>query len=218
MTHLWRRGGWAASLLALGWSAVLAQAAPSPAVPREKQAAENEFIVQVFGPPDAVSCRTERRSAGGAGGAAGQTEYILTCRPPGGRVEVQHRDMTATGRELVYNQTNQKAVLAGDVTFRRPDAEGAAQRIEIDGRAAVYTLSGSVRLTQDGRVATADRIVYDQNNQAAELTGNVRLVQQAPALSFNAARIQIDLKAETLAVYGAPVEFRAPVQGEQADT
>lgn len=217
MTHLWRRGGWAATLLVIGWSAALAQAAPSPAAPREKQAAEDEFIVQVFGPPDAVSCRTERRPGGGAGGAAGQPEYILTCRPPGGRVEVQHRDATASGRELVYNQTSQKAVLAGDVTFRRPDAEGAAQRIEIDGRAAVYTLSGNVRLTQGGRTAAADRVVYDQANQAAELTGNVRLVQQAPALSFTAARIQIDFKAETLAVYGAPVEFRAPVQGDQAE-
>ncbi|HEX6972146.1 MAG TPA: LptA/OstA family protein [Limnochordia bacterium] len=204
MRARWLQVGAGLGLMWAVWAGVASGAAVS----------SDQLVVQVFGPPDAVSCRTERLAEAADGAEAG-VSYRLTCHPQEGHVEVRFRDVIATGAELVFDQARQRAVLMGDVTFQREDAEGRAERLEIDGRASVFTLSGSVRLMQGGRTAAAEQIVYDQAQGVVEMRGDVRVEQTEPAFSFTAARVVFDMTADTLSLYGSSVEFRAPIE-EQA--
>ena len=113
-----------------------------------------------------------------------------------------------TGSSLEYSEETGLAVIAGPITFERPQAagstlRGSSERITIDVDKEKFFLEGNVKLESKCRSSLADRVEYDDRENRAILFGKPAISKRSDGSDeIRAERLEYNLETNDVVLEG----------------
>lgn len=120
-----------------------------------------------------------------------------------------------TGHVLLHNSKPVSTIGISTKTASSEPQTLAADELDVNGPAKVYTAIGNVKFTQGSKVVTAQRGQLDELKHMLTLTGDVHVDDTASGQSMVAEDVTYDTASQTVTATGKPgmpFQIRAPVQ------
>lgn len=141
--------------------------------------------------------------------SADDCQITIKPDPKPNTVFVTQGKTKLTGSKLKYSQDTGIAIIAGPITFERPQAAGSTLRgsserltVEVDNEKTF--LEGKVKLESKCRSSLADRVEYDDRENRAILYGNPAVSRRLDGSDeISADRLEYNLETNDVVLEGA---------------
>jgi lipopolysaccharide export system protein LptA len=136
-------------------------------------------------------------------------EIELTLDPKPNTVFVEQGKTKLSGSSLEYSQETGIGIIAGPITFERPQAgnavlRGSSEKIRVDVDNEKTFLEGNVKLDSKCRTSIADRVEYDDRENRAILFGNPAVSKRLDGSDeIKADRLEYNLETNDVVLIGA---------------
>ena len=149
------------------------------------------------------------------GTATRRSEDDPTCLPvivkdlKPNSIFVEQGKTKLSGSSLKYSEETGLAVIAGPITFERPQAggntlRGSSEKITVDVDNEKTFLEGNVKLESKCRSSIADRVEYDDRENLAILYGNPAISKRLDGSDeINADRLEYNLETNDVVLEGS---------------
>lgn len=136
-------------------------------------------------------------------------EIELKPDPKPNTVFVEQGKTKLSGSSLIYSQESGIGVIAGPITFARPQAggnilRGSSEKITVDVDNEKTFLEGNVKLESKCRSSIADRVEYDDRENLAILYGNPAISKRLDGSDeIKADRLEYNLETNDVVLNGS---------------
>ncbi|HEX2864754.1 MAG TPA: LptA/OstA family protein, partial [Deinococcales bacterium] len=128
-----------------------------------------------------------------------------------GSVQVLQGKTSLTGSHLTYDESDGLAVIAGPITFSRPQTgadgssdtlSGTSDRITINVDKSQTTLDGNVTLASKCRTSKAARVLYDDKRSLAVLYGSPATSVETNGNKVQGSELTYNLESNDISING----------------
>jgi lipopolysaccharide export system protein LptA len=136
-------------------------------------------------------------------------EIELKPDPKPNTVFVEQGKTKLSGSSLIYSQESGIGVIAGPITFERPQAggntlRGSSEKITVDVDNEKTFLEGNVKLESKCRSSIAERVEYDDRENLAILYGNPAISKRLDGSDeIKAERLEYNLETNDVILEGS---------------